>query len=202
MPADEGEAAAVQRQQLFTDAVVAIAITLLALGLPVPQGRTNADLLSSAGEHWDDYLAFGISFVVIFLRWSGHHRVFRHVVGTDRVVGVLTACWLFLMVLTPFATEVLSGDGAFQARFGFYAFIQAALSLIFLALVRHVKRAGHVRDGTPVRMFRHAVSGSAVTAVAFLVSIPVAFVTQWAFACWAAIPLFVRPVRRLWSRPV
>src|SRR3954463_2152143 len=60
----EVEILAAERLTAFSDAVVAIAITLLALGLPVPRGATNTELLRSAGDHLDDYLAFLISFAV------------------------------------------------------------------------------------------------------------------------------------------
>ncbi|PXY29944.1 hypothetical protein DI005_33340 [Prauserella sp. PE36] len=44
--------------------------------------------------------------------------------------------------------------------------------------------------------------GPAIAAVAFPAPAPVAVVTYRSFACWIAIPLAVRPVRRLRSRPV
>ncbi|MBK1787764.1 TMEM175 family protein [Prauserella cavernicola] len=196
MRVDEALAAAAQRQQVFADAVIAIAVTLLALGLPVPRGDTNAELLASAGEHLDDYSMFCISFVVIFLRWSSHHRVFRYVVGTDRTVGLLSGVWLFLLVLTPFTTEVLSGDGAFQVRFGLYATVQGLVSVTFLFMTRHVVRTGLARDVAPSAVFSHAIGGSATSAAGFFVSIPVSFVTPWAYALWAAVPVLAGVLAR------
>jgi Endosomal/lysosomal potassium channel TMEM175 len=67
----EMEFAAVERLIFFTDAVVAIALTLLALELPIPGGTQNVDsisipeMLRDARQHIDDYIAFLISFVVI-----------------------------------------------------------------------------------------------------------------------------------------
>lgn len=74
----EVRAIAVERLTFFADAVVAIAITLLALDLPVPTGSTNGDLWRSLRENFSDYLAFAISFVVIAARWNAHHRIFRY----------------------------------------------------------------------------------------------------------------------------
>ncbi|MFC4003217.1 TMEM175 family protein [Prauserella oleivorans] len=200
MRADEGVTAAAQREQQFVDAVIAIAITLLALGLPLPEGATNDDLLRSAWGHRQDYAVFAISFVVIYVRWAGHHRVFRHVVATDGGMGLLTAAWLFLVVLTPFATEVLSGDGAFAVRFGFYALVQGAMSLVFVVMMRQVVRAGLARDGTPAGVFRRAATGSAVSAVAFVGSVPLSVVTPWAYACWALVPALGEVAARLRRR--
>ncbi|GGJ87241.1 DUF1211 domain-containing membrane protein [Pilimelia anulata] len=189
-------AAASERQQLFTDAVLAIAITLLALELPVPAGATNREMLHAARADSGEYVAFAISFLVIFAHWSGHHRVFRHVDHLDRTLGRLTAGWLFLQVITPFATEVLSEDGAFQVRFGFYALVQATANVLFLLMIRHVRRAGLAHPETPPGVLADNMRGSAVLAAAFLVSIPVALVTPWAYACWAAVPAVSGFLRR------
>src|SRR4249919_2859902 len=78
----EMEFAAAERLAFFSDAVVAIALTLLALGLPVPGGVENPDSVSvsamirDARQHVDDYIAFLISFLVISAHWRLHHRVF------------------------------------------------------------------------------------------------------------------------------
>src|ERR1700760_1669821 len=49
----------------FTDAVVAIAMTILALDLPVPDGRTPSELWKSLGHDSRYFLSFIISFVII-----------------------------------------------------------------------------------------------------------------------------------------
>src|SRR3954452_23319670 len=67
-----------ERLVFFSDAVVAIAITLLALELPVPTGDTNAAVWHSLGDHLGEYLAFLISFAVIGSHWFGHHQLFRY----------------------------------------------------------------------------------------------------------------------------
>jgi hypothetical protein len=72
----EMEFAAAERLMFFTDAVVAIALTLLALQLPIPGGienvpRSSSEMVRDAGQHFDDYLAFLISFVVIAAQTPG-----------------------------------------------------------------------------------------------------------------------------------
>lgn len=185
----EGRVLAAERQTLFTDAVIAIAITLLALELPTPEGRTNADLLHSAVADRGEYLAFLISFVVIWGHWSGHHRTFRYVTHFDAKLGLLNAAWLLMQVITPFATKVINGDEAFQARFGFYALVQAAASVIFALMMLHVRRAGLYRPGTPQGVFRNGLARSWLLAGAFLVSIPVSLLTEYSWVCWIVVPV-------------
>ncbi len=56
------DATGAERLNFFSDAVVAIAITLLALDLHVPTGKSSADLWHDAARNADGYVAFLISF--------------------------------------------------------------------------------------------------------------------------------------------
>ncbi|TVT35304.1 DUF1211 domain-containing protein [Amycolatopsis rhizosphaerae] len=180
----EVRAAAAERLTFFADAVIAIAVTLLALELPVPSGVTNADLLHSAYEHRQEYLAFVISFLVISVQWRSHHQTFRHVaVVSPRLTG-LTLGWLFLQVITPFATKVITGDGGFQFRFGFYALVEAAAFVMFVLMVREIRRSRLYREGTPPEALSRPARGAGMMAVAFGISIPLSFVTGWAYVAW------------------
>jgi uncharacterized membrane protein len=185
----EGRVIAAERQTLFSDAVIAIAITLLALELPVPEGVTNAQLWDAARENRPEYIAFLISFVVIWAHWAGHHRIFRYVTSFDPRLGRLNILWLLLQVLTPFASKVISGDDAYQARFGFYALIQALASLIFMAMIWWIRRAKLYRPGTPMHEFDAQIFVSASLVVAFLISIPLSFVTENSWVAWIVVPM-------------
>lgn len=177
------------RLTFFGDAVVAIALTLLALELPIPEGSTNSELWHSATSHRESYLAFMISFVVIAAHWRSHHRVFRYVTATNSRLTSLTMYWLLMLVITPFATDVIGGHGAFQARFVFYATVQFAACLLFILMVREVRRDDLYRVGTPPELFSRAIRRLGMVAVGFLVSIPVSLVTGWAYLCWIAVPV-------------
>jgi uncharacterized membrane protein len=198
--AAEARAVAGERQTLFTDAVIAIAITLLALELPVPEGETNTELLHSAWADRPEYMAFLISFVVIYAHWSGHHRMFRYVDGFDTRLGQLNIIWLFMQVITPFATKVIAGDHAFEVRFGFYALVQAVACFVFMLMMRHVDRAGLARPGTPDGLFRQSSLRSVALAVVFVISIPVALLTHWAYLVWACTYFVKLAARRIAAR--
>ncbi len=99
---------AFERVLFFSDAIVAIAITLLALDLKlqVPEGKdlSFADLMSP----WHKYLAFILSFVNIAGFWRTHHDFFVYIIKMDERVFFFNICWLFFIVTLPFATTVLS----------------------------------------------------------------------------------------------
>ncbi|MEV8504026.1 TMEM175 family protein [Actinoplanes sp. NPDC051475] len=190
-------AVAAERLTFFGDAVIAIAITLLALELPVPEGLTNGDVLHEISGERGDYIAFLISFVVIGAHWSGHHRVFRHVNRIGGRLVPLTMLWLLMQIVTPFATKVLSGDGAFQFRFILYAAVQALAGILFMLMVREVQAHHLYGPQTPPAMFANAYIGTGSLALGFLLSIPVAFFTEYAYDFWFGVPVLIALFRRL-----
>ncbi|HJQ47475.1 MAG TPA: TMEM175 family protein [Amycolatopsis sp.] len=178
---------AADRLVFFVDAVIAIAMTLLALNLPYPQGSTNAEVLRSALDLRDEYIAFAISFVVIAAYWRAHHRLFQHVVRLSSRLTTITFCWLLTLVLTPFAMKLLNGEGAFHVRFVFYAVVQVAACALFILLVWEVRRA-RLCDTVPPGFFSRIIGRIGFLTAGFLVSIGVSFVTEYAYACWIVLP--------------
>jgi len=191
-----------ERMVFFSDAVVAIAITLLALALPLPHGATSRAVFKSIWADRDAYLAFLISFVVIANYWRYHHRLFRNVVRLDGRIITINLVWLLLIVVTPFATRLISGSGGLGARFTVYAVIQVATILGVLAMSRHIRKGHLLRLGAPEPTSRTDDAALLALAGTFAASIPVALATesQWAFVIWVGSAFTARFVRRLRSQ--
>ena len=195
----EVEARAADRVIVFCDAVVAIAITLLALALTVPSSKsttTNGQFLHDLGTYWDEYFAFVLSFVIIGSSWSTHRRIFRYVNRLNRQVSMLNMIWLLMMILTPFAARLLAADGAFAVRFTIYAVIQIIASSCFVQMNREISRENLLRQNAPAAAHHPDSSHSIAIIVLFLVSIPVAFASEWSYALWAVVPVLSRVLRR------
>lgn len=200
-PAPDGQpaadVAAAERLVFFSDAVVAIAITLLALNLPLPRGATNAQVWQSLRGHGDDYLAFLISFVVVGTHWRVHHSVFRYVARLGGQVGPSNMIWLLMIVVTPFATRVLTGNGGTAVRLAVYAVVQLIAWLALLQMTGRLARDDLLREDTPPGVITGSRWRAAAMCAAFLVSVPLAFVTRWAFLCWIAPQVAWRASHRL-----
>jgi uncharacterized membrane protein len=190
----------VERLTTFSDAVVAIAMTLLALELPVPNGNSNAEVLHQFREHLDDYAAFLISFAVIGAHWFAHHRIFGYVGRLGRRLLQGNMWWLLTIVIMPFATRMLTGDGAFEARFITYAAVQGLAATSLAAIIWETRRSRLLRDDAPAELIGTSLRGLIVVAAGFLLSIPFAFLTQRAYLCWLVIPVAVRALSLLSSR--
>jgi uncharacterized membrane protein len=126
---------------------------------------------------------------VIGMHWNGHHRAFRYVTTLAGALPMLTILWLLMQVITPFATKVLNGEGAFQFRFILYASVQALAGILFLLMVRQVQVHKLYRPDTPPTMFRKAYVWTGGLAAGFLVSIPMSFWSESSYYCWIVAPI-------------
>ena len=203
---DELESAkrAVDRLTLFSDAVVAIAITLLAIDLPVPEGPTVSAFLSSVRHYDGHYAAFLISFFAIAAAWRDHHDIFRYTKRVDSRLRTLNTFWLLMIVLNPFATRLLTVPGeetlyTHALRFGFYALLQVLESAIIFAMLAHMM-SHELAPGAPRRVVTDIARQSYNLILGFGLSIPVFFVTTYAWVMWIVVPLFVAWWRRLHRR--
>jgi uncharacterized membrane protein len=199
--ADEVEFISAERLIFFTDAVVAIAMTLLAFGLTthIADDASTKQALDTLWSGHMEYLAFLISFVVIGSHWRTHHRLFRDVSRLDTRIVTLNTVWLLMIVIMPFATRLLSGSGGFPIVFGLYALIQVITILTALLMSRHIRAGRLLRPGAPEARPTDDDSTALTFAVMFAISIPVAFAhqaNQWAFAIWVAAAPVARIVRR------
>jgi uncharacterized membrane protein len=103
-----------ERVLTLTDAVVAIAMTLLVLPLVEIAGEVDTDELGAfLADHGDLFLSFAISFVVIYVFWSAHGVAFRRVEHRHteaRALHLLNLGWLLLIAFLPFPTAVVGRD--------------------------------------------------------------------------------------------
>jgi len=89
----------------FSDAVIAIAVTLLVLEIHPPD---TGHLLRGLAMLWPSYLAYGITFMLIGQVWANHHVMFDHIRSADRMVLFLNTVLLMDIAFLPFAASVLA----------------------------------------------------------------------------------------------
>jgi uncharacterized membrane protein len=164
------------RVMFFSDAVFAIAITLLVVDIRVPDVvRDTAHQLSTAQGR---IVSFIISFLVIGLFWMGHHRLFRYITALDRSLIFLNLLFLGTIAFLPYPTALLFAGSTHQtAGPAFYAVCVAAAGLMELAVwlyATHTK--GLVPASVSPAVRRYELSQLLPTPVVFGLSIPVAFV--------------------------
>jgi TMEM175 potassium channel family protein len=167
-----GAAAALERMVFFSDAVFAIAMTLLVLNIPRPAPRQNvaAFLTMQDGK----FVAFFISFWVIALFWMGHHRLFRFVRDYDHGLIMLNLALLFCIAFLPYPSAIL---GDHQADVGATVFYAAAISVTGFAsasLTWYTVIHRHFTGPLHPAMARYYVFRGLAAPLVFLLSIPLA----------------------------
>ncbi|MER5793422.1 TMEM175 family protein [Streptomyces sp. NPDC001980] len=201
-PGPGGRPVSPERLIYFSDAVVAIAITLLALELPVPTGEVhgNSGVLHFLREHLAEYTAFLVSFWAIAIHWMIHQRLFRYATGLSGGAIRWNLLWLLAIVVTPFTTKLLTSEAdAFQVQFIVYAANQVLTCLFFWLAVTDLRRSGVLDTGDSAAAVSNTMSWLTALMLSFLISIPVALVTHWASVCWALLPairICLRGLRR------
>ncbi|MGR6318261.1 TMEM175 family protein [Micromonospora soli] len=89
----------------FSDAVIAIAVTLLILEIRPPDSR---HLFHGLVTLWPSYLAYVVTFMLIGQVWANHHVMFDQIRTVDRTVLFLNTVLLMDIAFLPFAAAVLS----------------------------------------------------------------------------------------------
>lgn len=136
----------VDRMILFTDAVFAIAITLMVLSFTVPDipsFGTDEDFLQGMLLEMPKFFGFIISFFLVGLYWYLHHKTFGFVVNYTPQLIWLNLVFLFFVVLMPYSTSVyseysLSDRIHLQAPYGIYVANVCCLGIMDFTLRRYV----------------------------------------------------------------
>jgi uncharacterized membrane protein len=139
-----------ERIVFFSDAVFAIAITLLVIEIKIPHleaNATNEEMLQGFLLNIPKYIGFFISFLIIGAYWTGHHRLYGFIKDFNQ--GLLWRNLLFLMFVAfmPFTTGFLS-----ETFFGFvplvvYGLTSALAGLMQLWQWRYAVKSGFVAEG-------------------------------------------------------
>jgi uncharacterized membrane protein len=179
----------------FTDGVFAIAITVLVLGIDVPDELPDDGLDDFLLDSWRQLFAYFLSFAVIGRFWLSHHQVFSTLHDFDRLLLVLNLVYLSFLVLIPFPTNLLGEYGSEPEPVAAYAFVIGSVSLLSWGMLRYALRRGHVGEGLRAEASDMA-AGALFPAVVFFASIPIALLSP-TVAQLAWLTLLLGAVRRL-----
>ena len=188
----------------FSDAVIAIAITLLALALEVPQvpeSSAAAELPSALLELWPDLYSFVLSFWIIGSYWLAHHRISRLVGAYDRRMQLINLLFLMWIVLMPFSSALVGEYEHQQLPVVIYAVHNILTSLTLTWLWRHAIRDSRlVEANLDPRLVRHSTFRALVTPGVFLLSIGLSFISvDVARLSWVLAWLLTGPVLRRYA---
>jgi uncharacterized membrane protein len=130
---------ALERLVFFSDAVFAIAITLLVIELHVPhlaRGSPDSAYVQALAEQIPSFVGYFFSFFVIGAFWAGHHRAFTLSDRYDhRLVGWNLA-FLLTIAFMPFVSAFLSQNVGARVPTVFYCLVLLAAALLNMKVGR------------------------------------------------------------------
>lgn len=190
------------RLVFFSDAVFAIALTLLVIDLKVPQAGTET-AWEVLVDQWQAFFAYALSFTIIAINWMAHHRKFRVITKHDGGLMVLDLALLFFVAFVPFPTSLLSEYAPQPAAVVLYAFVVGLLSVVQYAVWSYAWRHGLVDKAVDIEVYRMTRRNQFMTPLVFWLSIPIALFIDGQAAMWFWFALFpVNIVLGLYDRRV
>ena len=88
------------RVEAITDGIIAIAATIMVLELKLPTSNKLDEFISLRHT----FIAYVISFVMIYIVWSMHHALFKKAKVISQRTFLVNGFWIFILTLVPFNT--------------------------------------------------------------------------------------------------
>lgn len=191
----------VSRIRAFTDGVMAVAITLLVLNIEVPdlpsgsEGRLDEELV----DLLPSLAAYALSFALVGRYWVVHHRMFEDLRTFDDALMALNLVFLALIGLVPFSSDLVDHYDQEPIAAAVFAGTLGLAALVNTIMVRYIRRRGFAPAADEANRLGGIVS--LTIAVAFLLSIPAAFLSlTLARLIWLSVFLVRYPARMLGRR--
>jgi uncharacterized membrane protein len=159
----------------LSDGIFAFAMTLLVLGLALPPkfdpSQVGAVLLNLNFA----FLAYFLSFFVIWFYWRAHRQVFSYIVSFDQRLLTLNITFLLFIAIMPFVTNLLSGAPGELIAVAIYALTQVAAGGLLSALWYYASQSHrHIDRSVPPEWVRYLTVGSVISPAVFAASLPIA----------------------------
>jgi uncharacterized membrane protein len=203
-----------ERISFFTDAIFAIAMTLLVIEIPRPEaaafsvengpGHTKAEafdhLAHFLGSQWDAFYAYFLTFLILWIVWRQHHRMFDQFSRvTPRMVGWHFPLLLFAAFL-PYASSTYGhyADNPMAALL--YGVVVAAVLFCRSAIQAEGLRDGVLIEGADREDYQAEVLVSWITTGYWVLTLALVWWTPWAGIPWLLTSLFANLVRSVVHR--
>lgn len=177
---DRHDQLGLERLIFFSDAVFAIAITLLALEIRLPETEkllNNAELSAQLKGMWQEYLAYIISFMVIGTFWVAHHRKYRFIKRYDNGLMLINLLFLMVIAFIPFPSSVMSRYSERTATV-FYAMTMSLAGFLLMVIWWYASHNNRLVDSDlDAKQRQRQFIAPLATSAIFLLSIGAAFLS-------------------------
>ncbi|MGW6202649.1 TMEM175 family protein [Streptomyces sp. NPDC055089] len=179
----------VARLIALSDAVYAIAMTLLVINVAVPAHLDDAAFHKALSDALPNLGAFALSFTLIAGFWRDHRRILTALPTETAVVTRLVLLGLGLVALLPFPSGLLAAYASQPEAVALYAGVMAAIHAVHATLLVLTQHQVHPSPASSAAVARRRFTAQLVSSVLiFGLSIPLAFVnTEGAMWFWLTL---------------
>jgi uncharacterized membrane protein len=184
------------RVEALSDAVIAIAITIMVLELQAPSSPDVRALSPLIPQ----FLSYLLSFTFLGIYWSNHHHLFQAVQLVDGATLWANLHLLFWLSLVPFVTGWVGESGLAPWPAALYGIILLMASFAYFLLTRHLIRL-HGPQSTMATAVGRDAKGK-ISLILYALAIPLAFASPaMAMAIYVGVAiLWIVPDRRFERR--
>ncbi|MEQ1625401.1 MAG: TMEM175 family protein [Sediminibacterium sp.] len=167
-----------ERINNFTDAIFAIAITLLILDVKVPA----ADLIEEKGavsallqNQTPQIIGLVVSFFVAALFWKAHLTLAKNISSYDSKLIWLNTLLLFFVVIMPFSTAFYSRNFGYDSAFFFYCINVACIGIINFLMISHTIKKENLGDRFSLIDLNWMKQRSLIVPIVFMLSVLISY---------------------------
>ncbi len=167
------------RIEAFSDAIIAIAMTLLILEVHVPHlaDTSTHGVIEALWEVLPHFLSFALSFVTLAVIWVNHHTFFHMLRGSDGALQWYNNHLMFWVCVIPFVTAFLGEHPFVPTVVALYGIVMTMMAIAFSWMVHYVFfKTNLLPETVSIQARKNEARRSLIAVALYFVSIPLALV--------------------------
>jgi len=198
-----------ERVGFFTDAVFAIAMTLLVIDIPKPDeegaefdagpaGKAKAaeEMLRFLGDHYGALISYLLAFVILWVVWRQHHRLFDRIERLSPRVVAWHLPLLLLIGFTPYLTDVFDQHITNPVGAAMFTLGMTGLFGIKTAIQARAQRDGLLSDDVDPAEFRQDVRVGWTVTGFYAATLLLCWWAPWVMIAWDLGPVLALILNR------
>src|SRR5213592_1660553 len=134
-----------ERLSFFSDAIFAVLITVLVLGLHPPERPT----FEALPERWPTWLSYAVSYLFIAIVWANHHYLLRYAREATPRLKSFNFAHLFSVSLLPLSTAWMAVSRLSPQPVAFYAAVFFFVNVTYILLIWELIERAPVKEVSP-----------------------------------------------------
>lgn len=159
------------RLEAFSDAVLAIVITIMVLEMKIPHEASFHALL----QIWPVFLSYAVSFLLLAIYWGNHHHLIHTIREVKTEILWANLHLLFWLSLVPFATGWMSENHFAPVTVSVYAMLNLICALAYFVLLTVIRNCNRNNEAM-LEVLRKQSRKGMLSAFLYIIAIPAAFV--------------------------